>query len=158
MLQALSAHTMPPYEGCKQQASPKAVEFASGSYEHGRSSAGDVFPIASHLQNAPGPLAQENGPFLINATGGLMRNPYAWTKQANLLILESWVLKTRISCLKHFAATLDSGCRDVGPSAASPVWSLELKHVPLPLHLQHSINAQPDPEVLEVLDTPIVRP
>ena len=29
------------------------------------------------------------GPVLINATGGLMANPYAWTKQANLLILES---------------------------------------------------------------------
>jgi hypothetical protein len=33
-------------------------------------------------------MLQENGPLLINATGGLMRNPYSWTKQANMLILE----------------------------------------------------------------------
>ena len=32
---------------------------------------------------------QEQGPLLISADGGLMRNPYSWTKQANLLILES---------------------------------------------------------------------
>jgi serine carboxypeptidase-like clade 1 len=34
-------------------------------------------------------MMQEQGPLLINATGGLMQNPYAWTKQANLLALES---------------------------------------------------------------------
>jgi len=34
-------------------------------------------------------MLQEMGPLLINATGGLMANPYAWTKQANLLVLES---------------------------------------------------------------------
>ena len=33
-------------------------------------------------------MLQENGPLLINATGGLMKNPYSWTKQANMLILE----------------------------------------------------------------------
>jgi serine carboxypeptidase-like clade 1 len=34
-------------------------------------------------------LLQENGPLLMNATGGLMENPWAWTKLANLLILEA---------------------------------------------------------------------
>ncbi|CAJ1405327.1 unnamed protein product [Effrenium voratum] len=34
-------------------------------------------------------MLQEQGPLLISADGGLMRNPYSWTKQANLLILES---------------------------------------------------------------------
>jgi cathepsin A (carboxypeptidase C) len=34
-------------------------------------------------------LLQENGPLLMNATGGLMDNPWAWTKLANLLILEA---------------------------------------------------------------------
>ena len=34
-------------------------------------------------------MLQEHGPLLINATGGLMENPYAWTGHTNLLILES---------------------------------------------------------------------
>ena len=51
-------------------------------------------PITLWLNGGPGSssilgMLQEMGPLLINATGGLMRNPYAWTKQTNLLILES---------------------------------------------------------------------
>ena len=32
---------------------------------------------------------QEQGPLLVNASGGLMENPFAWTKYANLVALES---------------------------------------------------------------------
>lgn len=32
---------------------------------------------------------QELGPLLINATGGLFRNPYAWTNRAHVIALES---------------------------------------------------------------------
>jgi len=51
-------------------------------------------PTVLWLNGGPGSSSilgflQENGPLLINRTGGLMRNPWAWTKQANLLALES---------------------------------------------------------------------
>jgi len=51
-------------------------------------------PVVLWLNGGPGSssilgMLQEHGPLLVNATGGLMHNPYAWTKQAHLLILES---------------------------------------------------------------------
>ena len=51
-------------------------------------------PTVLWLNGGPGSSSilgflQENGPLLINRTGGLMRNPWAWTKEANLVALES---------------------------------------------------------------------
>eukprot|EP00934_Nitzschia_sp_Nitz4_P007792 Nitzschia sp. Nitz4//scaffold84_size84139//2332//4211//NITZ4_005191-RA/size84139-augustus-gene-0.37-mRNA-1//1//CDS//3329559012//7782//frame0 len=51
-------------------------------------------PVVLWLNGGPGSSSllgflQEVGPLLINATGGLMDNPYAWTKHVNLLALEA---------------------------------------------------------------------
>lgn len=51
-------------------------------------------PVVLWLNGGPGSSSvigflQENGPLLINATGGLMQNPWSWTKLANFLILEA---------------------------------------------------------------------
>lgn len=51
-------------------------------------------PVVLWLNGGPGSssvlgLLQEHGPLLLNATGGLMRNPYRWTREAFLVVLES---------------------------------------------------------------------
>jgi cathepsin A (carboxypeptidase C) len=60
------------------------------------SAAGDPtsIPVVLWTNGGPGSssylgLLQELGPLLINATGGLFANPYAWTTEAHLLVLES---------------------------------------------------------------------
>ncbi|KAG7347245.1 peptidase S10 serine carboxypeptidase family protein [Nitzschia inconspicua] len=51
-------------------------------------------PLVLWLNGGPGSssvlgLLQEIGPLLMNATGGLMNNPWAWTRIVNVLILEA---------------------------------------------------------------------
>eukprot|EP00979_Chaetoceros_neogracilis_P018661 scaffold10961_cov256-Chaetoceros_neogracile.AAC.1 len=51
-------------------------------------------PIVLWLNGGPGSSSllgflQEEGPLLINAKGGLMENPYSWTKYVNLLAIEA---------------------------------------------------------------------
>lgn len=65
-------------------------------YWFARSSADDwaTKPTVLWLNGGPGSSSilgflQENGPLLVNRTGGLMRNPWAWTTEANMIALES---------------------------------------------------------------------
>lgn len=51
-------------------------------------------PVVLWLNGGPGSSSilgflQEEGPLLINATGGLMENPWSWTKYVNLMALEA---------------------------------------------------------------------
>ena len=51
-------------------------------------------PVVLWLNGGPGSSSilgflQEEGPLLINATGGLMDNPWGWTKYVNLMALEA---------------------------------------------------------------------
>mmetsp|Transcript_1507 Transcript_1507/g.1852 ORF Transcript_1507/g.1852 Transcript_1507/m.1852 type:complete len:584 (+) Transcript_1507:60-1811(+) len=51
-------------------------------------------PLVLWLNGGPGSSSllgflQEEGPLLINAKGGLMENPYSWTKYVNLLAIEA---------------------------------------------------------------------
>ena len=51
-------------------------------------------PVVLWLNGGPGSSSilgflQENGPLLMNSTGGLMENPWSWTKVAHLFVIES---------------------------------------------------------------------
>lgn len=51
-------------------------------------------PVVLWLNGGPGSSSllgflTEEGPLLMNATGGLMQNPYSWTKYVNLLAIEA---------------------------------------------------------------------
>lgn len=65
-------------------------------YWFARCSAADYAtrPTVLWLNGGPGSSSllgflQENGPLLVNRTGGLMANPWAWTLEANMIALES---------------------------------------------------------------------
>ena len=67
-------------------------------------------PLVLWLNGGPGSssllgMMQELGPLLMNATGGLMENPYAWTKLANVVALESPAGVGFSYCTKNGAAT-----------------------------------------------------
>ena len=51
-------------------------------------------PVVLWLNGGPGSSSilgflQENGPLMMNNVGGLMENPWSWTKTANLFVIES---------------------------------------------------------------------
>ena len=51
-------------------------------------------PVVLWLNGGPGSSSilgflQENGPLLMNSTGGFMENPWSWTKVAHLFVIES---------------------------------------------------------------------
>jgi hypothetical protein len=73
------------------------ADSSSSSSSSSRSSSSDDVankPVVLWLNGGPGSSSilgylQEVGPLLMNATGGLMDNPWAWTRLVNLLILEA---------------------------------------------------------------------
>eukprot|EP00501_MAST-03F_sp_TOSAG23-6_P000911 GSMAST32.ASY1.ANO1.947.1 assembled CDS len=78
-------------------------------------------PTVLWLNGGPGStsmlgMLQENGPLLINATGGLMDNPYAWTKYANMLYLESPSGVGFSYC--HLSSVPDSDCKNTDVTTA----------------------------------------
>ena len=59
-------------------------------------------PVVLWLNGGPGSSSvlgwlQEMGPLLVNRTGGLMPNPWAWTLEANVLALTSFMSKRPMS-------------------------------------------------------------
>jgi serine carboxypeptidase-like clade 1 len=64
-------------------------------------------PLVLFLNGGPGSSSvlgfmQEVGPFLVDADGGLMQNPWSWTKVANLMVLEAPIGVGYSYCSKQF--------------------------------------------------------
>lgn len=79
-------------EGCDQSRNGPVcqIHYWFALAEHNAATA----PVVLWLNGGPGSSSllgflTEEGPLLINATGGLMKNPYSWTKYVNLLALEA---------------------------------------------------------------------
>lgn len=85
-------------------------------------------PLVLWLNGGPGAssvagMLSENGPLLINATGGQMENPYSWTKLANLVVLEAPVGVGYSYC----SSQMDSGlCHNTDKLTASVSVSVDL--------------------------------
>ena len=67
-------------------------------------------PVVLWLNGGPGSSSllgflTEQGPLLINATGGLMQNPYSWTKYVNLLAIEAPIGVGYSYCSKQLQGT-----------------------------------------------------
>jgi serine carboxypeptidase-like clade 1 len=78
-------------------------------------------PVVLWLNGGPGSSSvlgflQENGPLLINSTGGLHYNPYTWTKRINLLVIESPIGVGYSYCQKQ---TLGKLCKNTDKYTAS---------------------------------------
>lgn len=105
--------------------------------------AGETIPVVLWLNGGPGSssylgLFQELGPLLINGTGGLFENPYAWTTRAHLLVLESPAGVGYSYCKAQLAG---GGCVNTDKSTAAAARAAvadfytakfpELRHAPL---------------------------
>eukprot|EP00392_Amoebophrya_sp_AT5.2_P009990 g10021.t1 len=84
-------------DGCDTEKNGKYCRlhywFATSENNVARHKPAEKIPVVLWLNGGPGSSSligflEENGPLLVNSTGGLMPNPYAWTKEVHLLAIE----------------------------------------------------------------------